>query len=129
MSESELVTRYAEIKAKLDRLTEEKDEIRKKIAEVLHYENVNSKIMVDEYGTEWEPKYQTSSRKQIDYNLLLAEVGQEKYNEIVKETSSTALVIRKAPKKKKTKEEDITRSSPKKVEQDITKNIPKGSIE
>ena len=128
-SETELVTKYAEIKAKLDKLNEEKDEIRREIAEILHHENVNSKVMVDEYGTEWEPKYQKSSRKQVNYSLLLEEVGREKYDEIVNETTSTSLVIRKAPKKKKTKEEDITKSSPKEEEQDITKNIPKGSIE
>lgn len=128
MNETELITKHAEIKSKLDKLEKEKTEVREQIAQLLHDEGVNEKTIMDDYGTEWNPKYQNTTRKSTDYDLLLHYVGSEKYDEIVKGKTTTSLVIKKAPKKKK-KEKTVTSEAPNEIKEDITKTIPKGKIE
>jgi len=126
-TEQELVTKHAEIKAKIDKLTEEKNEVRGKLAEILHYEGVNDKIIEDDYGVEWQVAYQISSRKKVNYSLLLEEVGSNIYDEIVTSNETTSFVVKKAPKKKKPT--NLTKKAPKKVERDTSKTPPKGKIE
>src|SRR6056297_3199375 len=110
MDEIKLMTKYSEIKSKIDKLKKEQDDIREQIGYLLHQNNINEMIIMDEYGVEWKPQYQISKRKKVDYDLLLFEVGAEKYNDIVSENKITSLIIRKAPKKKKT---EITAKAPK----------------
>jgi len=126
-NEQELVTRHAEIKAKIDKLNEEKNEIRDELAEILHTDGVNDKIIEDEYGVEWKVAYQKSSRKTVDYSVLLEEVGSETYDDIVSSQEITSFVIKKAPKKKKSS--GLTKKAPKKTEKDTSKTPPKGKIE
>lgn len=125
MDETKLITRYADIKSKIDSLKKEQDEIREQIGYFLHKKKVNEIILTDSYGVDWKPQYQNSKRKKVDYDLLLYEVGQKRYNEIISINEITALVIRKAPKRKKT---EVTSNAPKEIKEDIMKNVPKGKI-
>jgi len=124
-TEQALLTKYTENKAKLDKLNDEKNEIRDRLAEILHMKGINEMIVEDDYANKWKIGYQQSNKKKVDYDRLLEEGGQDFYNEIVEINEVTSFIIRKAPKKKK---DTLTAKTPKKIEKDETKTLPKGKI-
>jgi len=124
-TEQALLTKYTENKAKLDKLNDEKNEIRDRLAEILHIKGINEMIVEDDYANKWKIGYQQSNKKKVDYDRLLEEGGQDFYNEIVEINEVTSFIIRKAPKKKK---DTLTAKTPKKIEKDETKTLPKGKI-
>jgi len=124
-TEQALLTKYTENKAKLDKLNDEKNEIRDRLAEILHIKGINEMIVEDDYANKWKIGYQQSNKKKVDYDRLLEEGGQDFYNEIVEINKVTSFIIRKAPKKKK---DTLTAKTPKKIEKDETKTLPKGKI-
>jgi len=124
-TEQALLTKYTENKAKLDKLNDEKNEIRDRLAEILHVKGVNELIVEDDYGNKWKIGYQQANKKKVDYARLLEEGGQDFYNEIVEMNEITSFIIRKAPKKKK---DTLTAKAPKEIEKDATKTLPKGKI-
>lgn len=126
-NEHELVSRYSEVKQKIDKLNEERTEIRNELASILHSEDVNEKIIEDDYGTNWKVAYQKSSRRKVDYSLLLTELGEDKYDEIVESNEVVSFVVRKAPKTKVKK--DITDVPPKEISKKSNgSQLPKGII-
>jgi len=126
-NEIELITRYAEIKNDIDNLNKEKNEIRDILAQILHDEETNSKIIKDEYGNKWKVTYQMLNRKKVNYSFLYDVVGSDIYDEIVTSEETTSFIIRKAPKKKS--ESKFTKEAPKKIKKDVSKEPPKGQIE
>jgi len=79
-----------------------KAEIKEKIAIIMHQRKVNQLLLTDSEDQNWEIRYQSSNRKKVDYTALFNQVGHDVYNQIVTETPSTSLFIRKE-KVKKTK--------------------------
>jgi len=79
-----------------------KAEIKEKIAIIMHQRKVNQLLLTDSEDQNWEIRYQSSNRKKVDYTVLFNQVGHDVYNQIVTETPSTSLFIRKE-KVKKTK--------------------------
>jgi len=120
-----VITKLAEINSKIKTLEIEKEELRDEIKQYLYEEDADTAILTDKYGEEWKATYKEYTRKKVDYDILFYEIGEDKFNEIVSETNSVSLTIRKAPKKKKTP--PVPKSS--KTIVDTIHSIPKGKIE
>ena len=121
MKAEELINKYAEVKRNLDKLEEMKDEIRNEFAKILHSLNTNELLVNDITGKEWKISYSQSTRKSTNYDLLLATVGKDKFDDIVSTTTSTALNIKAAPKKKI---KDITKIPPKEIKEQDKHTMP-----
>lgn len=100
--DNELMELYTLFKTEFDETKEKLSLIKDEFAERLHSLNKESNI-IPVNDVNWKIAYQTTSRKKTNYIALLETVGNEEYNNIVTSKESTFLVIRKAPKTKKSK--------------------------
>lgn len=105
---SNLVKMHNLVQDQVKDLKEKADGIKEDIAKLMHEEQINEKI-VDVSGINFRIFYQGRTNKKVDYNLLHEVVGPHKYKEIVAESQSEFLSIRKAPAHKQTK---LTHNSP-----------------
>lgn len=108
---SNLVKMHNLVQDQIKDLKDKADGIKEDIAKLMHEESTNEKI-VDVEGIVFRCFYQGRTNKKVDYNLLHETVGSHKYQEIVKESQSSFLSIRKAPQSKQSK---------------LTHNAPNGS--
>lgn len=121
MNAETLITQYADIKANIDKLEEEKDKIRNEFARILHSLNTNEILVNDITGKEWKIGYSQTTRKSTNYDLLLATVGKDKFDDIVSTTTGTALIIKAAPKKKA---KSIINTPPKEIKEQDKHTMP-----
>lgn len=99
---SNLVKMHNLVQDQMKDLKEKADGIKEDIAKLMHEESVNEKI-VDVDSIKFRVFYQGRTNKKVDYNHLHEVVGSHKYKEIVTETQSSFLSIRKAPQSKQDK--------------------------
>lgn len=131
MDLKELVTNWKMLKVQENKLKEVKQQLREEIGKNLHQRKSTKELILDNDGENWQVSYQNKTTRSVDYVLLQEIVSSEDYDDIVSEKSSTALVIRKAAKPKKTTKKDYTTTAP--VEKEIKiPNIeltsPKGKV-
>jgi len=100
------------------------DEIKSRIAAMMHEDKINDKTVELSNGEEWTVAYQTTTRTSTDLKLLLEIVGPKVYDEIITQKSSTFMVIRKAGKKKK----DINVHTKPVEDEVIVPTVPNGTI-
>lgn len=94
---SNLVKMYNIVQDQIKDLTEKSNDIKEDIAKLMHEDGVNEKITeVD--GINFKIFYQGRTNKKVDHDALINIVGANKYREIVSESHSEFLSIRKAPK-------------------------------
>ena len=103
----DLLVEYGEIVEQLKNLSDRKDEIKEKIGNIMHIEDSNELIITDSSEAKWRCVYQEKKTKSIDYGLLLQEVGEKIYNDIVGHNISESLYIRKYKKKKSGKKSKV----------------------
>lgn len=96
---SNLVKMHNIVQDQIKDLKEKADGIKEDVAKLMHDEAVNER-MVDVDGIKFRVFYQGRTNKKVDYDLLHETVGPHKYKEIVNESQSEFLSIRKAPKGK-----------------------------
>ncbi|MDD4081781.1 MAG: hypothetical protein PHD05_00205 [Sphaerochaetaceae bacterium] len=118
-----LFEEYTHLHRQKDRISETMNEIKEKIAQLMHEDKINIKDVTLENGENWCAAYQNAARNSTDLKLLMEVVGPLKYNEIVSTSNSTFLVIRK---KKKTRKSEKSQERP--IDDDITPIIPPGMI-
>lgn len=94
-----------DLKAKSDGLKED-------IAKLMHADQINEKI-IDVDGVKYKANYQGRTNKKINHAALINMIGQAQYSEIVTETRSEFLQIKKAPKGQQT---SITNKAPKSMD-------------
>lgn len=121
----EYVKHYISFSEKEKEIKQEKDQCKEPIAELMHTYSVNS-IMIEDENENYTIKCGFESRvnKKVDHIKLLNLIGQHAYDEIVSQTPSTTLVIRKQ-KSKKNDNYDLTKNSPKNKNHN---DIPTGII-
>lgn len=90
---------YVDCKAKIKDLDKIAQDARELIANKMHEYEVNE-LIVDIDGIKYKCAYQNTTRKNVDFTILMEEVGPHKFNEIVNEKESTSLYIKTAPKEK-----------------------------
>ena len=105
---SNLVKMHNLVQDQIKDLKDKADGIKEDIAKLMHEESTNEKI-VDVEGIAFRCFYQGRTNKKVDYNLLHEVVGPHKYKEIVNESQSSFLSIRKAPQSKQSK---LTHNAP-----------------
>lgn len=106
-TDSELMELHNLFKTEFNEIKEKISLIKEEFAERMHKKKVNE-LKISVYGIEFISKYQSKTTRSIDsYSALLEIVGDEQYSELVNEKLSTFIVIRKAPKKKKSKKSII----------------------
>ncbi len=131
MDIKELLTKWNKITEQEKIVKETKDMIKEEIGKIMHKKKINDLIETDDEKNNWSIKYQKSSRKNVNYELLEEQVSPEVFNDIVTITESTALVIRKT-KQKSVKNKDVVNTSPNPDELDVKeemfKKIPRGKI-
>lgn len=116
---------YRILNRQKNEIDDKMDEIKKRIAVMLHEDKVNEKIVPLANGENWKAAYQTTSRNATDLKLLMEMLGPSRYAEVVTQKESTFLTIRKAGKEKK--DSSLTTSKP--VEDTETKpDIPMGTM-
>lgn len=93
---SNLVKMHNIVQDQLKDLKEKADGIKEDIAKLMHEDNINEKL-VDVNSIKYRVFYQGRTNKKVDYNHLYEVVGPHKYKEIVTESQSEFLSIRKAP--------------------------------
>ena len=106
-----------EIEAKMDIIKEE-------VAQMLHRDKINEKIIELSNGEKWKGAYQTTVRTVTDLKALMEMIGPQRYNQIVSEKPSTFLTIRKSGKKKR--DDSLVNSKP--VQDEEKPLIPSGTI-
>ncbi len=106
-----------EIEAKMDIIKEE-------VAQMLHRDKINEKIIELSNGETWKGAYQTTVRTVTDLKALMEMIGPQRYNQIVSEKPSTFLTIRKSGKKKR--DDSLVNSKP--VQDEEKPLIPSGTI-
>lgn len=105
---SNLVKMHNIVQDQIKDLKEKSDEIKEDIAKLMHEDQINEKIAeVD--GIKFKISYQGRTNKKVDHDALINLVGPNKYKEIVSESHSEFLSIRKAPKGQQT---SLVHSSP-----------------
>jgi len=131
MDIKELLTKWNKITEQEKIVKETKDMIKEEIGKIMHKKKINDLIETDDEKNNWSVKYQKSSRKNINYELLEEQISPDLFNDIVTITESTALVIRKT-KQKSVKNKDVVNTSPNPDELDVKeemfKKIPRGKI-
>jgi hypothetical protein len=105
---SNLVKMHNIVQDQIKDLKEKADGIKEDVAKLMHEENTNDRI-VDVDGIKFRVFYQGRTNKKVDYTLLHETVGSHKYQEIVNESQSSFLSIRKAPKGK---QESLSHNAP-----------------
>lgn len=105
---SSLVKMHNIVQDQIKDLKDKADGIKEDIAKLMHEEATNEKI-VDVTGIKFRIFYQGRTNKKVDYNRLHEIVGSHQYQEIVKESQSEFLSIRKAPQSQQTK---LTHNAP-----------------
>jgi hypothetical protein len=103
-----LVKMHNLVQDQMKDLKEKADDIKEDIAKMMHEDQINEKL-VDVDGIKFRTFYQGRTNKKVDYNLLYEVVGPHKYKEIVTESQSEFLSIRKAPAHKQDK---LTHNAP-----------------
>jgi hypothetical protein len=93
---SNLVKMHNIVQDQLKDLKEKADGIKEDIAKLMHQDKINEKL-VDVDSIKYRVFYQGRTNKKVDYNNLYETVGPHKYKEIVTESQSEFLSIRKAP--------------------------------
>jgi hypothetical protein len=119
----ELIGKYIENKSKENEFKSAGKEIANEVDEILHHIKKNSvKVYISAVNAEYEAKYIDRKGKKVDYVRLAEVLSDEMYNDVITETESTYLQIRKAAAKKSSKR--------KKPVSDVESNlpIPKGVI-
>lgn len=98
---SNMVKMHNIVQDQIKDLREKSDNIKEDIAKLMHEDQINEKITeVD--GIKFKICYQGRTNKSVDHNALIELVGPNKYNDIVKQSHSEFLSIRKAPKGQQT---------------------------
>jgi hypothetical protein len=98
---------YARQKAEIEA---NMDSIKENVAEFLHADKLNEKIVELSSGERWIAKYQSQLRPKTNLVALMELIGPESYGEIVTQKEITFLTIRKATKEKK--ENSLTTAKP-----------------
>ena len=98
--------------------------IKEEVAQMLHEDKMNEKIIKLQDGEEWKATYQSKTTTTTDLKALMEMLGPQRYGEVVGEKISTFLVIKKAGKKKR--DDSLTSSKP--VDEKYNMNIPTGTI-
>ncbi len=104
---------YVTLKNEKDLIDKKMKIIKEEFANRLHERKVNELLVeTDQFG-DWISKYQTTTRKNVDYTVMYERLGPHLYNEIVQENTTDFLTIRKAPKKKnsKTKKKPVEKTN------------------
>lgn len=94
-----LVTEYTRLKSEMADRKKQVDNIREDIANYMHKMKTNELIATGYNDIKYKCKYQSKSRKSVNYTVLSEIVDLEDYNRIVTKSKSDALIVRKAPKK------------------------------
>lgn len=110
-----LVKMYNLVQDQINDLKEQVDNIKEDMAKLMHEDSVNEKLVtVDEI--KFRIFYQGRTSKKVDHDVLFNMLGPNKYQEVVTESHSEFLSVRKAPKGQQT---SLAHSAPNKTKKTL----------
>jgi len=115
---------YRLLNLQKNEIEEKMNIIKEEVAQMLHRDKINEKIIELSNGELWKGTYQTTTRTVTNLQALMEMIGPQRYNQIVEEKTSTFLTIRKSGKKKK--DESLVNTKP--VEDEVQPFTPSGMI-
>lgn len=95
-----LYIQYRQLTNQENQLKNQKDILREQINKMLLNDKIKNKTVEIDENLYYEAVFQERANKKVDHILLMENVGQKKYNEIVKIEKSISLIIRKTSERK-----------------------------